>query len=1377
MKKSLKFRTMAGILAWIIALGTVPPVVSSANEIEEDPPAEVIESVAADYLGEVDDETEPEETELDVTEPEKEDSEDNSENTFGEGASEDNSENTSGEDAPEDNSEETSGEGGSEDNSENTSGEGAPEDNSEETSGEGAPEDNSENTSGEGAPEDNSENTSGEGAPEDNSENTSGEDVPEDNSENTSGEDAPEDNSENTSGEGGSEDNSENTSGEDAPEDNSEGTSEEEPQPEESSLYEQLLVSETLTEMYDLLTAEENAETLLQLTEEEIAELLVKADGLYEMVEPYGEEFALYEEIVDTLNELPNAPESVPEENPEEENSEEDSEELGTAQEIMAEFAAAVELFPDEADFILYDEENNVVTRDDEAYYRAYAAFYEENPDIWATTDELYNEASEAFAAENPEGDLDKWLLENGFWEAVEKFCRIPAPEDVEAMIAQYEEAEEIELEFTVEEEAPVLYGTAESADGDKTVVANGGGIKFHLFNYSNEINKTDSNNDNNTKWRQISSYFTFRGNNSTVGDSPSDIVDIPKIDDDAIKNGYDDDGYLKTHATVERKLDSPNGYPVLELTKNADGTARTDPNLSAEVRSLKYLFYEPSTDHAVTAYTPINTILQRDGNHYYYNSSNNAVDYDTDKNTFRVRSYTERTKSTAGYSGYSDFLPFNYTNGVNLKDGENGLNYHLVPHNENTSGQYPEADYWFGMTMEIDFFMTKDGMIVTAAGSDGELGTEDDVSQEMIFQFSGDDDVWVFVDDVLVLDLGGTHGTVDGSINFATGEVLQYLSWGGANSTDVAKTTVSSTSFPTTLRACFDAAKNDEGESMQPVGGWNTKNTEDDTSDDIFADYTQHTLKFFYLERGSAVANCKLDFYLPTLPENSLTVTKVVEKDDNSPDAEFIADSLEYQFKVWEAKEDENGELVATNDLFIKPGTKYDVLDESSNDIGDGVVDGEGCFTLKAGQSAQFLKMLEQNEGKKYYVVEEILPNTTAGQYGEIQWEVDQIPGTVKPDEGEEREFTSVMTGGISAESTQTVKYKNKVNTEKLSKLRITKEVSDGSTALADKEFQFKVMLGDELLPKGTEYTVDGETCIVDNADGIIILEDGETAEIPGIISGTKYTITEVLDNLDADLAGKTLVFYNQENSVNVKKNDRTAVDDSTHFITGEFPLASIVYVTATNSTYNVEKTYDLYIAKQVTGNMGDQSKAFDFTVTMELPVQASMDELTVYAVDEAEVLYSIGSANDIVQTDANDIAADSDKKLEFILKHDEKYHVTGIPNGATITITEDESANGYSTEIGYYEVDQNGQLVQKKNVTIDGTTNYPQTHEDERTVVINSFTADYDDGYIIFTNTKTATIDTAVHLDYLPYIILFAIVGTGVIIAASDKRREADE
>lgn len=91
-----------------------------------------------------------------------------------------------------------------------------------------------------------------------------------------------------------------------------------------------------------------------------------------------------------------------------------------------------------------------------------------------------------------------------------------------------------------------------------------------------------------------------------------------------------------------------------------------------------------------------------------------------------------------------------------------------------------------------------------------------------MVFRFSGDDDIWVFIDDVLVLDLGGTHGAVTGTINFATGKVEQYLDWLGAT------TTVGVNSFPTTIKACYEAA------GKEPNGGLNG---------DIFADYTKHTL------------------------------------------------------------------------------------------------------------------------------------------------------------------------------------------------------------------------------------------------------------------------------------------------------------------------------------------------------------------------------------------------------------------------------------------------------------------------------------------------------------------------------------------------------
>ena len=342
MKKGIKFRTFAGILAWIIAMGTFPPAVSGAEEIETEPTSEIeeiyeeAEPVEAEFFWDEPVETEPEETESEVIEPEETESEVIE---------------------PEETESEVI--------------------ELEETESE------------EIEPEE------------------TGSEVIE---------------------------------------------PEEETQPEvipEVTLYEQLLLSETLTAMYELLTAEENAEILVLLTEEEITELIAKADDLYNTVfaiDPMNAELALSAEIISVLNGLPNAPVAVTEEIPVE---------IVNVQEKMAEFATAVALFPNEADFILYDEENDAEIFDEEAYYAAYAAFYEENPDIWMTTDALFAEAEAAYAEENPDGDIDAWMQDNGFWEAAEKFYWIvPTPDAVAEKIAQ---TEEVELEFTEKEEAPVF--------------------------------------------------------------------------------------------------------------------------------------------------------------------------------------------------------------------------------------------------------------------------------------------------------------------------------------------------------------------------------------------------------------------------------------------------------------------------------------------------------------------------------------------------------------------------------------------------------------------------------------------------------------------------------------------------------------------------------------------------------------------------------------------------------------------------------------------------------------------------------------------------------------------------------------------------------
>lgn len=590
-------------------------------------------------------------------------------------------------------------------------------------------------------------------------------------------------------------------------------------------------------------------------------------------------------------------------------------------------------------------------------------------------------------------------------------------------------------------------------ARADDLATVSGQGIRFQLFNYSLDINK----NEGGASWRDISRYFTFRSSALIPADPPSATTHVPSWN---INSDYDADGFTANHATVEWLLQ--NGLPVLSLTRNPDpkGASREDPGLDPSTRSLAYLF-SPG-DHAVTAYSPGNTILQKSGNRYFYDSQQNAVDYDVDANLFRLRSYAERNSTTAGSalpdgSLYGDFLPFTYTGGQLA-----GENYHIAS---------ADVDYWFGMTMEVDFFQTKDGKL------EGE---------DMIFHFSGDDDVWVFVDDVLVLDLGGTHGTATGSINFSTGEVVQYLSWNGGTEAS------STTSFPTTIRDCFTAA------GAVPNGGWNEAGTS-------LADYTEHTLKFFYLERGAAVANCKLDFRLPTLPDKSLTVSKDLIPGENAAVTDFLTDTLSYRFRV--VKADENGN--ATEELFLQPGTPFTLL-SGSGETTD-VIAEDGFFTLKAGQSAQFTDMLGKGNGATRYIVQEFLPAALTGQYSGVEYEVSGDTGRVEAESGTVETFTSYSTGVLTAEQTQTVTYRNKVDTAQLGKLMITKEAAPGTEFQEGAIFQIQVKLGGSPLPMGTEYTVGDQTRAV-TSEGILTLSPGETALLSnGILSGTAYEVTEL--------------------------------------------------------------------------------------------------------------------------------------------------------------------------------------------------------------------------------------------------------------------------
>lgn len=610
---------------------------------------------------------------------------------------------------------------------------------------------------------------------------------------------------------------------------------------------------------------------------------------------------------------------------------------------------------------------------------------------------------------------------------------------------------------FCSGEDAAVELAENRAFDDRVVSTVEGNGITFQLFDYDQTINK-EKDSDGHWQWRDISEYFTFRdARYSGETDGP---------DKDGIVRGnhqnkqHDKDGFFRQHTTVERKL--VNDYPVLDLTRNADGTQRTDANsnvlgkdnlLSADKRSLAYLF-GGADDFAVTSYPVSNTILQKNGDTYSYDSAKNAVDYDATERVFKVREYSERNEESAKYgNSIGDFLPFNHTGGVvvGARDETPGLN---APYNIAKK----DVNYWFGMRMDVEFIQSRDGKLH---------------GEDMIFEFSGDDDVWVFIDDVLVLDLGGTHGTVYGSINFATGEIKQYLNWQDGkedNTVEAANEADEATSFPTTLKACLEAA------------GVNTNDVL--TEDGVYKNWSQHKLSFFYMERGAAVANCKIDFNLPTVENGTLNVSKEVS---GTTSAEYT-DAM-YKFQL------------------MKGETPIQI---------SGVTDANGIFEVKGGET-QVFNVSALDTGT--YTVRELIPVSQAGKFEAVKVNSYSVVAGEEVTYGEVtyKPYTS-ETFNISSESIDksfTFTFDNEV---KAGGLRITKLVNrtDGVDDTSG-TFQFRITLPKALA--GTypvtyssdlsAGTTNGEvvfTAVDDKAVGVITLCHGQTATITEIpaFSGT---------------------------------------------------------------------------------------------------------------------------------------------------------------------------------------------------------------------------------------------------------------------------------
>lgn len=288
----------------------------------------------------------------------------------------------------------------------------------------------------------------------------------------------------------------------------------------------------------------------------------------------------------------------------------------------------------------------------------------------------------------------------------------------------------------------------------------------------------------------------------------------------------------------------SDDGYPQIAAGTHGSDRSGRFPYTS---ESLAYLF-DWSTRPGKEAHLGVKGLLQTIDGYYEYDSQHNFASYDAATNSFKV--YDSPAVEYDGPAGKFNgmFFPFNSASQVNA----------------NTSAESSTLNHHFGLSMSTQFIQPAEN---GAAGMTDYNGS----TRDMEFEFSGDDDVWVYIDDVLVGDLGGIHDLAKLNINFRTGDVK-------VNDKSVG-----------TLKSLFKAA------------GVSTGNFSGNT----FAADSQHTLKFYYLERGAAASNMHLKFNLVTQP-----VSELLKIDQNGNPVQGA------KFELYKADENYNvsGDPIATD-------------------------------------------------------------------------------------------------------------------------------------------------------------------------------------------------------------------------------------------------------------------------------------------------------------------------------------------------------------------------------------------------------------------------------------------------------------------------------
>lgn len=273
---------------------------------------------------------------------------------------------------------------------------------------------------------------------------------------------------------------------------------------------------------------------------------------------------------------------------------------------------------------------------------------------------------------------------------------------------------------------------------------------------------------------------------------------------------------------------------------------------------------------------------------------------------TYSYDSFTDKNRVIDG-----DFKVDTYSNATVGND--KGVGFFPF---DKTTATYNANKYGYGTEFDIDFYMSETGTLTAADGT----------QKDITFNFSGDDDVWVYVDGVLVLDLGGAHKVSSGSINFSKMQVIYKAavdSSDNINSRTADPKTDDKYATDADHVTTVDLAKIFKANGAE----FNNKNSS-----------KKHTLQMFYMERGSFDSNCSISFNLPQ--NTGLLVRNDVNFDSVNPglkDATMGIANKDYFSYMIENK-------YASDDEFTTLTSKYGTLpNKTTSDI----INNNGNFTF----------------------------------------------------------------------------------------------------------------------------------------------------------------------------------------------------------------------------------------------------------------------------------------------------------------------------------------------------------------------------------------------------------------------------------------------